>query len=555
MLGCSDLRCKAFDGEGKRKRSHPCSLYFVLCAVFSFILWKIHTKDYYWWWRKRIFHGVMTVTAVPNETSYGVHRPVFLVMSLLFVIPLLLLLIAALTGWWNPTTNTTTSHTTKHHSSSSSNTTHSSGQHRSRKKEIDSSLLGDSTDCGQQQKDLVARQQPMMSDMLSMHIDPVTGKQRITHNALDDSGTNNSKCDANNIMTKDQDTCSSGSTRDITFSEENQHRLHAKPPIPFRLATNKTKNSTPHKDEKWSSTDDKNECSFMKNGKPHCTRTNANGQSYNPCPPFQKSNHSIVTHENQAVTMDDFIAYDAQGNTCEYKEWKDIKGTCQGACDGKARKRQKRKPKHPGQGCKTQYREVPCIVGTPCKCHEGDLSMGNNIKTCSGTKCKNASSGDQCMVGCQQPKQEVLLGPNKFTCVRGKWETNNHSTLTEDQPIPTCSSEYQTCPDLRGDMRYHISSTYKDDTDTGPVYKPSICVQARKGDYCHIFCRNGYTSQGNDPQKPGDGMLLKCSMNSSTGKMYWSPTPDEKCKCTPCDANGNPGKQHKGDMCCPNPDG
>jgi hypothetical protein len=390
--------------------------------------------------------------------------------------------------------------------------------------------------------------------MLSLYVDPHTGEQHIHNTYLSKDKKQQGQLatdDDTSTTTDTDDSCSTGSTRDVKFSEANQRRLKASPPLPLRVQSDDDDD------------DDKESCSFMKNGKPHCTRTAPDGSSYNPCPLIDPSEYSVCTqtgsdgkthHRCQASDSTPTTQVDDAQGSCTYHDWEDIKGSCSGPCDGQAQKRQKAEPKNPGKGCKTQYRKVPCVVGSPCKCHRSDLKLGNNIQTCSGTKCRNASPGDKCIVGCSNPKIEALMGPNEFTCTRGKWESNKHSTMAQDQPDPTCTQALRTCPNLRGDMRYHISSTYEDSTNTGIVYKPSICVQARKGDKCHIFCRNGYTSQSADPTKPGHGMLLTCKENSSSGKMYWSPSPDSKCKCTPCDANGNPNDKHQGDMCCPNPD-
>lgn len=211
---------------------------------------------------------------------------------------------------------------------------------------------------------------------------------------------------------------------------------------------------------------------------------------------------------------------DQQGNPCAYNPWKDI-GKCQGKCDGQATKKQQRTPKHPGQGCPQQTRKVPCVVGNPCHCTWDSLGVNEKrLAPCSGTTCFDASPGDTCVLGCTN-QNDTLMGPHKFLCQRGVWTSNKYSTQAQDQPKPTCTKGAKTCPNLTGDSRYHISGSYYNPS-TGS-FETSVCVQARNGDKCHIYCRSGYSAKHTDPNAPGHGMLLKCKETSTGGttRMFW----------------------------------
>jgi hypothetical protein len=291
-------------------------------------------------------------------------------------------------------------------------------------------------------------------------------------------------------------------------------------------------------------------CSFYKkDSKGNCVPPCKTRKNHDPCPPLSPSNYSVIsnrsTSTSNAITSSkkEFCKNTSQ---CKYNEWKDIPNTCSGTCDGKAMKRQKKTPKTPGNGCPTCYRSVPCVVGQPCKCRSIKNKLTSNVQTCNGSICREGNPGDQCIVGCDDADQQ-LEGPNKFTCERGKWLSNTNSMKSQDQPKPECSARFQTCPDLKGGPQYHISASYYDPNDR--EYKTSVCVQARGGDKCHIYCRNGYASVGTDKGKEGNNMLLTCVMDGNTGERYWSPKVKDKCQCEKC------GQKNEVDMCCPGASG
>jgi hypothetical protein len=290
-------------------------------------------------------------------------------------------------------------------------------------------------------------------------------------------------------------------------------------------------------------------CSFLKNNTPPCKT--ADGKS--PCPLVDPSDYSVVTNrstkpsgggdeaENTTGNGDDDPCPDTE-NKCNYKQWQDIPNTCKGPCNGKAKKRQKKVPQNPGNGCPVCYRSVPCVVANPCYCTDITSKLGNNVQKCSGSSCTDAKPGSTCRVGCTDAQMQ-LEGPDKYYCQRGEWVTNKNSMLAQDQDRPECSRKFKTCPNLTGSTRYHISASYFDPNTS--EYKTSVCIQARNKDKCHIYCKSGYESQNGDPSKPGNNMLLTCTQDPNSGKMYWNPAPKDKCKCGDC------GEQGEADVCCP----